>query len=198
MSDEAIADLEAIKLGPRLKQLREEKGWILRRLASETGLSEAYLSRIENGARTPSLGTIIAVARALDVRIGDVFDEPEADEQYSLHRRGEHADDVVGGLLTGLSSRAAWASMEAVRLVLEADHPGVASRHEGEEFVLVLDGAIRVELGDERLRLEQDDSIHFNADIEHVLAAEDSAAAVVLLVVVDAKTPTSASRRHAY
>ncbi|GGR29023.1 helix-turn-helix domain-containing protein [Agromyces mediolanus] len=195
--DESAEGIDEAQVGPRLKQLRQDRGWVLSRLAAETGLSEAFLSRIETGARTPSLGTIIAVARALGVRIGDIFDEPDADESYVLHRHDEHADDVVGGVMTGLASRAPWASMEAVRLVMAADHPGALSRHAGEEFVLVLSGAIRVELGAERLRLEEGDSIHFDADLEHLLAAEGGAPATVLLVVVDAKPVPGAPHPHA-
>lgn len=168
-------------LGVRLRQLRLKKGWILGRLATETGLSEAYLSRVETGARTPSLGTILAVTRALDVRVGQVFDQPEPSPTHFVCRGDDRAGEIVGGQAVGLSSSEAWSTMEVVRLTLAAGHPGLASRHHGEEFVFVRSGTVKVTLDDARIDLEAGDSIHFDASIEHVLAAGGEPAEVLLV-----------------
>lgn len=197
--DEVIDDISENDLGVRLRQLRLDKGWVLGRLAEESGLSEAYLSRVETGARTPSLGTIFSVARALGVPVGEVFDKPEADAGYTIHRHEDHAGEVVGGQAVGLSSSAAWSSLEAVRLTLAANHPGVASRHRGEEFVLVLSGDVRVNLETTTVDLATGDSIHFDASMEHILAASAGKAADVLLIAADSKLATGPNaHKHAY
>lgn len=196
---EDMVDEQEPNLGIRLKQLRLDKGWILSQLASATGLSEAYLSRIETGARTPSVGTIFSVARALDIPVAQVFDEPEAHPTYAVHRSTDHAGAVVGGQAIGVSSSAPWASMEALRLTLAGGHPGAASRHRGEEFVLVRSGRVLAEIGTDTVTLETGDTIHFDASIEHTLSAMDDVSAEVLLIAADNRSAAAQSQHlHSY
>jgi transcriptional regulator with XRE-family HTH domain len=60
------------KLGRRLKQLRLEAGLTQEKLGIATGLSQTYLSGIENGTRNPSIKTLDKIARALKVSISDI------------------------------------------------------------------------------------------------------------------------------
>ncbi len=72
---------ELAGLGARLRKLRGERGWRLEDLAERTGLSRAYLSRLEGGERQASLGTLFGVARAYDVSFSSLFGpEPEAED----------------------------------------------------------------------------------------------------------------------
>lgn len=52
-----------------VRAIREAKGITLRVAADTAGISSAHLSRIERGQRVPNLGTILAIAAALDVSI---------------------------------------------------------------------------------------------------------------------------------
>lgn len=53
---------DLVRIGGRLRRLRKERGWTLENLAARTGLSRAYLSRLEGGDRQPSLSALSEVA----------------------------------------------------------------------------------------------------------------------------------------
>src|SRR4051812_49826619 len=61
-----VGDLEAETIGARLRRLRRERGLSQRELASQ-GVSYAYISRIEAGARRPSVKALRQLARKLNV-----------------------------------------------------------------------------------------------------------------------------------
>src|SRR4030042_4122094 len=68
---EGSKDFEEIRVGEKVKVLREQKGLSLKEVADLTGFSTALLSQMENHLVSPSLGTIIKLANALNVRVGD-------------------------------------------------------------------------------------------------------------------------------
>jgi len=60
-------------LGRKIFDFRAEKGWSQQTLAGEADLSLRYLAGVERAEENPSLETIIAIARALDVDVGELF-----------------------------------------------------------------------------------------------------------------------------
>lgn len=56
-----------IKIYKNIKKLRLEKGYSQAKFAELTGLSEDYISLIENGKRTPSLKRLIIIADILEI-----------------------------------------------------------------------------------------------------------------------------------
>ena len=66
-----------MKLGQKIRQLREEKGLSLNRLAEEASISKAYLSQLENDvSKQPSAEILLKIASALGVTIADLLDQP--------------------------------------------------------------------------------------------------------------------------
>lgn len=65
---------EAIRFGKRVRELREAKGWTLEKLGEAAKMNELQVGHIERGASDPKLSTICRLARALDVRAGDLID----------------------------------------------------------------------------------------------------------------------------
>ena len=57
-------------LGPAIRRVRRERGLTQEELAGEVGASVAHLSRLESGARQPSLDGLLRVAAALGVEVG--------------------------------------------------------------------------------------------------------------------------------
>ena len=66
-----------MKLGQKIRQLREEKGLSLNGLAEEASISKAYLSQLENDvSKQPSADILLKIASALGVTIADLLDQP--------------------------------------------------------------------------------------------------------------------------
>ena len=65
-------------IGRAVARLREAKGWSQQQLAEAAGLSQPYVSKVESGAREPSLVVVQALARALGVKVDELLREDEA------------------------------------------------------------------------------------------------------------------------
>lgn len=63
----------SIKLGKRLKAVREKKKFTQEELALEAGLNRAYIGYIERGERNPTIFTMSRLARALGVKLFVLF-----------------------------------------------------------------------------------------------------------------------------
>jgi transcriptional regulator with XRE-family HTH domain len=64
-------------VGQRIRELREDAGLSVDRLAKRTGLSASALAGIEAGRVRPSLGTLGAIARRLDRSVSDLIKEAQ-------------------------------------------------------------------------------------------------------------------------
>jgi transcriptional regulator with XRE-family HTH domain/quercetin dioxygenase-like cupin family protein len=67
------------RLGQRLKDVRVRTGLTLRELARQAEVSPSLISQIENGKSQPSVATLYAFSRVLNVSVDELFDEPGAD-----------------------------------------------------------------------------------------------------------------------
>lgn len=63
-----------MEISNNIQKLRWEKGMSQRDLASKSGLSRSTIADIENGIEEPKQSSMIAIARALDLPVGEVFD----------------------------------------------------------------------------------------------------------------------------
>jgi len=171
-------------VGVRLRRLRGERGWRLEDLAERTGLSKAYLSRLESGERQPSLTALFSVARAYDVSFSALF-EPEPEARSSLVVRADERRVQRGnGLIYSKLSDGNWTfNLRPLRVVVPAEREGeTLYQHEGEQWLFVLSGRLRLEIADEEFVLGAGDAAHFDAGKPHKLAAQGGEDAEIILV----------------
>lgn len=76
LSDEEIVK----KLAKRMKDTRKERGLTQRDVADRCNIEESAYRRIENAGTSPTLKTILAVSRALNVSVLDLFDFLKSEE----------------------------------------------------------------------------------------------------------------------
>lgn len=67
----------AAALGLAVREQRESMGWSQERLADVAGLSAVYVSEIERGRRSPSLGVLARLAAALGQRLSELISRAE-------------------------------------------------------------------------------------------------------------------------
>ncbi|MCI0628468.1 MAG: helix-turn-helix domain-containing protein [Acidobacteria bacterium] len=70
-------------IGQRIRQLRESRGMTQSQLQARSRVSRSYLSRIESGQMTPSLGTLEKISEALGVGLNRFF-VPESNGEALL------------------------------------------------------------------------------------------------------------------
>ncbi len=182
--------VEGEPIGPRLKSLRKAKGLSLLELARVTGVSESTLSRVENGQTLVSAHHLYQLSKTLGVDITAFFEEgtrPIANGIRSICRNGEGSplstaryDALV--LCTDLANKQMHPAIDTVTIT-SLDEAGGFSRHEGEEFLHVLDGALTFATEFyEPLVLGRGDSIYFDSNMGHAYLSADGQPCRILVV----------------
>jgi transcriptional regulator with XRE-family HTH domain len=196
--DEEKREVEEIRVGEKIKELREKKGLSLKDLADLTGFSTALLSQMENHLVSPSLGTIIKLARALGVRVGDFLGESEG-EPFSIVRKDERKKVSRFASKEGVKYGYSYESlgydkkdrhMEPFIVTLEPAtvKPSKTSVHEGEEFIFVLEGEMEVVLGNHTDVLYPGDSIYYDSTIPHRIQCHQDKITRILALLYAAST----------
>lgn len=182
VANEALQGVE-LDVGARVRRFRADRAWTLGRLAGAAGLSEGHLSRIEGGSRTPSVGSVMAIAKALNLHVGELLGEQREAPRYTIRR-----DPQEGGPLQRMKPRQAapraeqWALLEASRLHLAPEDAVRSTDHEGERFVMIIKGAAWVHLAQEWRELRQGDSIHLGPTPRAISIIASGGWAEVLLI----------------
>ncbi len=191
---EEKVDQGLLKVGEKIKQLREEKGLSLQQFSEKTGFSTALLSQIETHMVSPSLGNLIKLAHALEVTVGNFLAEGEGvpfslirkDERKSVSRYASKEGVNYGYTYESLGAQVKDHHMEPFIITLEPvakGHIEKSSSHEGEEFLFVIEGKMEVRLGDHTDILSPGDSIYYNSCIPHLVKCHEGEAARVLAVI---------------
>jgi transcriptional regulator with XRE-family HTH domain len=187
-----------IKVGEKIKELRETKGLSLKEMADLTGFSTALLSQMENHLISPSLGTLIKISRALDVNLGYFFGEGPG-EPYTIVRKDERKKVSRFASKDGVKYGYSYESlgfekkdrhMEPFLVTLEPAtvRSTKTSTHEGEEFIFVLEGEMEVTLGDHTDVLYPGDSIYYDSTIPHRVQCRKDKETKIVAVLYTRKT----------
>jgi transcriptional regulator with XRE-family HTH domain len=173
MADDERIEEQLTALGARLKSLRSGRGWTLEELAERTGLSKPFLSRMEAGQRQPSIAVVLTLAKTYGVPLGELF-ETAGDRQPCVIVRGGQGKAVQSDGLSyvPLSSQARFGNLQPIRLTVAALRRGDETyQHEGEEWLFVLTGRLKLSLDGKNYDLSAGDSAHFDAHLPHRLSA---------------------------
>lgn len=163
----------------RLRELRLERGLTLDKVAAAADLTPGYLSRVESGQRVPSLGTLVVLARALDVSIADLV---AAEERPSpiVKREDAVTYGTRGASMTHLSPPSS--ALEATLVTLRGKSvPQRPTQHRGEEWLHVVSGHLELTLVSETHLLAVSDSAQFPGSTDHTLRGAPDAEVLVVI-----------------
>ncbi|MCU0597175.1 MAG: XRE family transcriptional regulator [Desulfobacterota bacterium] len=201
--DEERAFMEHIDQGPpqedltvnvaqRVKRAREERGLSLLDVSRRTGIEVPLLSEIEEGQSAPPLGTIIKLAKALNMRMGYFISGDEL-RPFTIVRRGDRKvvsrydskrDKHYG---YGYESLAAYKKDRHMEPFLVTLQPSTTeeerSTHDGQEFIFVLSGRMEVRLGEEIHVLEPGDAIYYDSTVPHLVKCHGQETTRILAVL---------------
>lgn len=176
-----VDDLDQVLdgVGPRLRALRRRREVTLAELAEVTGISESTLSRLESGERQPTLKLLLPLARAHGVPLDELVGAPAIGDPR-VHIRPIHRHGMT---FMPLSRRPG--GTHAFKLIIPGNLHGAEpdpQRHEGHEWLYVLDGRLRLVLGDQDHVLTPGEAAEFDTHVPHWLGtATDTAAEVLIL-----------------
>jgi transcriptional regulator with XRE-family HTH domain len=151
-------------VGPRLRALRRRRGLTLADLAAATSISESTLSRLESGGRRPNLELLLPLARAHGVPLDELVGAPQTGDPR-VHIRPVYRCDTT---FIPLSRRAG--GMQAYKMLIPPrpkDADPEPQTHEGYEWVYVLDGRLRLLLGDREFVMKPGEAAEFDTHVPH-------------------------------
>ena len=178
------------EIGRRIKSLRAEKGMSLDELSQMTGFEVDILHKIENDEIQPQLGTVIKLSKALDAAFGRIV-SGVGDRLYSITRQNERKIVSRSTSLKGQRKAYTYMSlapevkgrhMEALFIQLEEDPEEEISVHEGEEFIFVLDGTVKMKIGHDEFDLETGDSLYYLSTTPHHISAKKGKATILAVL----------------
>ncbi|MGA4684471.1 helix-turn-helix domain-containing protein [Micromonospora sp. AB353] len=168
MDDDLDQALDAV--GPRLRALRRERETTLTDLSAATGISVSTLSRLESGGRKPTLELLLPLARAHGVTLDELVGAPPTGDPR-VHLRPVAA---FGMTMLPLTRRAG--GIQAYKLIIPSGGRSEPEpkTHEGYEWVYVLNGRLRLVLGEHDLVLEPGEAAEFDTRVPHWFGRADS------------------------
>lgn len=161
-------------VGTRVRALRKRLDMTIAELAGQAGLSVGMLSKIENGATSPSLTTLQSLADACNVPISSLFAELEETRDCSyvprgrgvtIDRRGTKAGHQYQ--LLGHSLRGAVVVEPYLITLSKEAQPYANFRHAGVEFIYMLSGSVAYRHADKIYDLSPGDALFFDAGAPH-------------------------------
>jgi transcriptional regulator with XRE-family HTH domain len=165
-------------VGTRLRTLRQQRGATLAELSATTGISVSTLSRLESGQRRPTLELLLPLARAHQVPLDELVDAPETGDPRIHPKPFTHHGITV----VPLTRRPG--GLQAFKQLYPPHWPGHApeqNSHEGYEWLYVLNGRLRLLLGDNDLTLAPGEVVEFDTHVPHAFATGDQPAEVLCL-----------------
>lgn len=189
-SDDPEQTLTPLNLGQRLKDIRLQMGLTLEEASKRTGLARSTLSKIENEQISPTFQALQKLATGLDMPIPQIFEPPK--QTSAVGRR----DITLAGegkphptttyehelLATQLSNKKMVPFKSRIRSRSFDDYQEWI-RHDGEEFLLVLEGEVRFYCEFyEPVELKQGDSVYYDASMGHTLISVSDDDALILWV----------------
>jgi transcriptional regulator with XRE-family HTH domain len=171
-TEEPTADLAPGEhaLGARLRQLRRGRGLSLADVAEGTGISASFLSMVEKGQSDITVSRLMRLVRWFGVSIADLVQAPDPATVQVVRRDQRRSLRLVdeGIAIEMLTTDGAHRMMPVVNVYSEGGAMAEPARHEGEEFVLVVDGKVELTVGDgDPIELGPGDSAHYRSDLPH-------------------------------
>lgn len=172
-----------MKIGERIKNLRELSNLTQEELAERAGLTKGFISQIERDLTSISLDSFLQILEAMDENISDFFRESSAEKiAYRETDRVVIEKEKIQRfelLVPGSTNR----RLEPILLTLRKGQVTPKERpHEGEEFGFVLRGKITLRFGKEVVRLNRGECFYLSAEKEHWIQNTSSKEAVILWV----------------
>ena len=178
-------------LGERIRAAREMRDLTLEDISSRTGIDVATLKGIESSKMAPPLGQLIRLGKALDMKMG-YFISPGVDKPMTVVRKdqgkavaryGKKKGEQYGYSYESLAPEKANRMMEPFIVTLMPTDAEEFSSHDGQEFMFVLEGEMKVQVGNKVEFLKPGDAVYYDSTQPHLVKSATRSKARILAVL---------------
>ncbi len=181
---------QPLDLAQRVRDLRKAQGWTLEQAANQAGLARSTLSKIENGQMSPTYDALKKLAVGLQISVPQLFTQPKREQvngRMAVTRSGEgtaHATTTYEHeLLAETLTKKQMLPYRAQVRARSVDEFDGWVRHDGEEFLYVLTGTIKLYTEFyEPVEMRRGDSAYYDASMGHNVISTSSEDATILWV----------------
>jgi quercetin dioxygenase-like cupin family protein len=178
-------------LGDRIRRARETRSLTFEDLSSRTGIALEALEQIEGGEMVPPLGELIKLGKALEMKMG-YFISPGVEKPMAIVRRearpqvsryGMKLGEKYGYSYESLAPEKANRYMEPFLVTLMPTHAQELSSHDGQEFIFILEGEMRAQVGEQVEILRAGDAIYYDSTHPHLVKCAGDKPTKILAVL---------------
>nr|WP_319948051.1 XRE family transcriptional regulator [uncultured Shimia sp.] len=182
--------VEPLDLGLRVRELRKARSWTLEQAAGQAGLARSTLSKIENGQMSPTYDALKKLAVGLEISVPQLFTPPQQDQvngRMAVVKSGEGVHQATTTyeheLLAETLSKKAMLPYRARVRARSVDEFDGWVRHDGEEFLYVLTGVVRLYTEFyEPVEMRRGDSAYYDGTMGHNVVSVSDEDALILWV----------------
>lgn len=181
MAEKAADDVELVirAVGPRLRLVRQQRGLTLAQASATTGISVSTLSRLESGTRRPQLELLVPLAALYRVPLDELVGAPATGDPRV------HPRPVTRHGRTVIPLSRSTGEIQVFKLVIpptpHVPDPELGT-HQGYEWLYVIEGRLRLVLGEHDLELPPGEAAEFDTRVPHWFANEGTRPAEVLSI----------------
>lgn len=163
---------DGVNVGRTIRKLRKSKNLSLKQVAEGAGVSPSLVSQIENNRVDPSLSTLRKIALTLGVPVFALIAESGPDDASLIPREKRRRVSFPRG---GLEYEIIHSELtKKMGIMIGTLQPGGMTSeeplaHDGEECLVILNGAVRVEFQQSHRELRAGDSLYFDSSAPHRL-----------------------------
>jgi transcriptional regulator with XRE-family HTH domain len=171
----------ALEIGTRIRRIRLQQGRTIQEVATLCNFSKGLLSKIETGKIVPAIATLTKIARVLGIKVSVLMEEGAVANVAVTPDLSSCEDAFVitskGYSIYGFAPHFLNKKMQPLLINSQKNIVKQHSvSHEGEEFIYVLEGSVKIHVGNTEYLLEAGESIYFEALNEHgVMPVTDKA-----------------------
>ena len=161
-----------MNIGQKVRELRIAKNLTQEELADRSELSKGFISQLERDLTSPSIATLVDILQCLGTNLNEFFSDDE-----------EEKDTDLKNTIEWIIPNAQRNMMEPIRLTLApggATYPDLP--HEGEEFGYVLQGSVKIHVGNKVYKAKKGESFYFTPHAKHYIEASSSSGARLIWV----------------